>query len=144
MLDTHVEERRPTKLEEFAALCSSANRMYPRRRSTDPGSTGGNLLSSGPSTPTTTPSGSRVELLSNNNNDTDSGISTTRLMTTIPTMPVDDPRSKVVNMRISGVSRRLFVAIKQTVSEFETVCEKMVQLVNILLRVDGYKLRPIC
>ena len=140
MLDTHVEERRPTKLEEFAALCSSANRMYPRRRSTDPGSTSGNLLSSGPSTATTTiaTSGSGVELLSNNNNDSDSGINTARLMTTIPTMPVDDPRSKVVNMRISGVSRRLFAAIKQTVSEFETVCEKMVQLVNIIsFEADG-------
>ncbi|KAI8141151.1 hypothetical protein BJV82DRAFT_619451 [Fennellomyces sp. T-0311] len=87
--DLHAEERRPTKLEEFAAVCSSANRMYPRRRSTDPGTT----------------------------------------IATAP-MPLDDPRCKVVNMRISGVSRRLFVAIKQTVSEFETVCEKMMQLMR--------------
>ena len=46
------------------------------------------------------------------------------------TAETEDPRSKVVNMRLSGVSRRLFLAIKQTVSEFENVCEKMVQLVS--------------
>lgn len=65
-----------TKLEEFAAVCSSAA----RRRSS--------------------------------------------------TTETEDPRSKVVNMRLSGVSRRLFLAIKQTVSEFENVCEKMVQLMK--------------
>ncbi|KAI7880349.1 hypothetical protein K492DRAFT_177934 [Lichtheimia hyalospora FSU 10163] len=65
-----------TKLEEFAAVCSSAA----RRRSS--------------------------------------------------TAETEDPRSKVVNMRLSGVSRRLFLAIKQTVSEFENVCEKMVQLMK--------------
>lgn len=65
-----------TKLEEFAAVCSSAA----RRRSS--------------------------------------------------TAETEDTRSRVVNMRLSGVSRRLFLAIKQTVSEFENVCEKMVQLVS--------------
>ncbi|KAI9259436.1 hypothetical protein BDA99DRAFT_92887 [Phascolomyces articulosus] len=114
VLDTHIKERRPTKLEEFAAVCSSANRMYPRRRSTDPGSIGNNNLSSA--------GGGILSSATSSGNY--------NLMATIPTMPVDDPRSKVVNMRISGVSRRLFVAIKQTVSEFETVCEKMVQLMT--------------
>ncbi|CDH55576.1 predicted protein [Lichtheimia corymbifera JMRC:FSU:9682] len=65
-----------TKLEEFAAVCSSAA----RRRSS--------------------------------------------------TVETEDTRSRVVNMRLSGVSRRLFLAIKQTVSEFENVCEKMVQLMK--------------
>ncbi|KAI9495482.1 hypothetical protein BDB00DRAFT_235179 [Zychaea mexicana] len=104
----HFEERRPTKLEEFAAVCSSANRMHPRCRSTDPGT--GDSSSSHVMAATTLLSAAAAAPL--------------------PPMPFDDPRCKVVNMRISGVSRRLFVAIKQTVSDFETVCERMVQLMK--------------
>ncbi|KAI9313374.1 hypothetical protein BX666DRAFT_2030176 [Dichotomocladium elegans] len=72
-----VEERRPyaTKLEEFAAVCSSAAHC---RSSTNP----------------------------------------------------EDARSKVVNMRMSGVSQRLYHAIKQSVYEFEALCDKMVQLMK--------------
>lgn len=37
---------------------------------------------------------------------------------------------QIVNMRMTGVSRELFLAIKQTVSGFEAVCGRMMQLVS--------------
>ncbi|ORY99281.1 hypothetical protein BCR43DRAFT_489026 [Syncephalastrum racemosum] len=36
----------------------------------------------------------------------------------------------VVNMRLSNVSRRLYLAVKQTTSTFESICDKMVQLMR--------------
>jgi hypothetical protein len=37
----------------------------------------------------------------------------------------------VLNIRLSGISKDLYIALKQTVSDFENVYRKMIELVSI-------------
>ncbi|KAI8139835.1 hypothetical protein BJV82DRAFT_625180 [Fennellomyces sp. T-0311] len=78
----------PSKLEEFAAVCSSSDHFQTSRRSaqrrlTDPG-----LL-------------------------------------------LWKPDCHVLNMQLSGVSRDLYIAMKQSVSGFETVCQRTMELMRL-------------
>ncbi|KAI9265250.1 hypothetical protein BDA99DRAFT_559311 [Phascolomyces articulosus] len=92
----------PSKLEEFAALCSSSGHFT---------SSSSASSSSSPSLPS-------------------SRCSTQRRLTD-PGLLLWKPDCHVLNMQLYGVSRDLYIAMKQSVSGFETVCQRTMELMRL-------------
>ncbi|KAI9498832.1 hypothetical protein BDB00DRAFT_866909 [Zychaea mexicana] len=88
----------PSKLEEFAAVCSSSDHF-------------------------STTSSASASLFSSRRS------SQRRL--TDPGLLLWKPDCHVLNMQLSGVSRDMYIAMKQSVSGFETVCQRTMELMRL-------------
>ncbi|KAG2218409.1 hypothetical protein INT45_013153 [Circinella minor] len=102
----------PSKLEEFAAVCSSSGHFT---------SSSSSSLSSSPSP--SLPSSSSTSLPPTHRSN--------QRRLTDPGLLLWKPDCHVLNMQLFGVSRDLYIAMKQSVSGFETVCQRTMELMRL-------------